>query len=112
MRTRRRLPPEERRRQLIDAATELYSRRPFEQVSVEDITEAADVSRALFYRYFSGPADVFAAASRVAIDDLVGRLTTPREGSPEERLRGGVAEFVDFVEQHPAAFVAVVRNSS
>jgi AcrR family transcriptional regulator len=112
MRTRRRLPPEERRRQLIDAAIELYSRRPFEQVSVEDIAEAADVSRALFYRYFTSPADVFGAASRVAIDGLVERLNAPRDGTPEERLRGGVAEFVDFVEQHPTAFVAVVRNSS
>jgi len=112
MRTRRRLPPEERRRQLIDAAIELYSRRPFEQVSVEDIAEAADVSRALFYRYFSGPADVFGVASRVAIDGLIARLTTPRVGTPEEQLRTGVAEYIDFVEQHPTAFVAVVRNSS
>jgi AcrR family transcriptional regulator len=112
MRTRRRLPPEERRRQLIDAAIELYSRRPFEQVSVEDIAEAADVSRALFYRYFSGPADVFGAASRAAIDVLIARLTTPRTGTPEEQLRSGVAEYIDFVEQHPTAFVAVVRNSS
>lgn len=112
MRTRRRLPPEERRRQLIDAAIELYSRRPFEQVSVEDIAEAADVSRALFYRYFSGPADLFGVASRVAIDDLIARLRAPREGTPEEQLRSGVAEYIDFVEQHPTAFVAVVRNSS
>jgi AcrR family transcriptional regulator len=112
MRTRRRLPPEERRRQLIDAAIELYSRRPFEQVSVEDIAEAADVSRALFYRYFSGPADLFGAASRVAIDSLVARLTAPRQGTPEEQLRAGVAEYIDFVEQHSTAFVAVVRNSS
>lgn len=70
---------------------ELYSRRPFEQVSVEDIAGAADVSRALFYRYFSGPADLFGAASRVAIDDLIARLRAPREGTPEEQLRSGVA---------------------
>jgi AcrR family transcriptional regulator len=108
----RRLPPEQRRRQLIDAAIELYSQRPFEQVSVEDIAEAADVSRALFYRYFTSPGELFAAASRVAIDGLVARLTTPAEGPLDQRLRHGVAEFVDFVEHHPAAFVAVVRNSS
>jgi AcrR family transcriptional regulator len=112
MGTRRRLPPEERRRQLIDAAIELYSRRPFEQVSVEDITEAADVSRALLYRYFTGPADLFAAASRVAVDELLARLAAPREGTPEERLRIGVAVFLDFASQHRAAFVAIVRNSS
>lgn len=112
MRTRRRLPPEERKRQLIDAAVGLYSRRPFEQVSVEDIAGAAGVSRALFYRYFTGPADIFAAASRAAIDGLIARLTARRTGTPEERLRAGIAEYVDFVEQHSAAFVAVVRNSS
>jgi len=112
MGTRRRLPPEERRRLLIDAAIGLYSRRPFEQVSVEDIAEAAAVSRALFYRYFTGPADIFAVASRVAIDGLIARLTAPRGGKPEEQLRAGIAEYIDFVEQHSTAFVAVVRNSS
>src|SRR5262245_26456160 len=112
MRNRRRLPPEERRRQLIDAATELYGHRPFEQVSVEDIAEAAGVSRALFYRYFTGPADIFAAAARVAIDDLIARLRAPRGGRPQEQLRAGIAEYIDFVLQRPTAFVAVVRNSS
>jgi AcrR family transcriptional regulator len=112
MRTRRRLPPEERRRQLINAAIDLYGHRPFEQVSVEDIAEAADVSRALFYRYFTGPADIFAAAARVAIDDLIARLHAPRGGKPVEQLRAGLAEYLDFVLERPTAFVAVVRNSS
>ncbi|TDV46060.1 TetR/AcrR family transcriptional regulator [Actinophytocola oryzae] len=111
MRVRRRLRPEERRQQLIDVAIGLYSRRPFEQVSVDDIADAAQVSRALFYRYFNGPADLFAAASRFAVDGLLVRLRAPRDGTPE-RLRLGVEEFLDFATQHEAAFVAVVRNSS
>lgn len=108
-RPRRRLPPAQRRRQLIEAAVELYGRRP---LSVDDITEAADVSRALFYRYFANPAELFATASRSAIDGLVGRLTAPREGTPDEQLRAGLTEFLDFVAERPAAYVAVIRNSS
>ena len=109
-RPKRRLPPEERRQQLIDAAVELYSTQPYERVSVDDITEAADVSRALFYRYFENPAQLFAAASRVAIDGLILRMTALPEGTAVEQARQNVAEFVAFADQHKSAVTALLRN--
>lgn len=111
-RPKRRLHPEERRQQLIDTAIELYSTRPYERVSVDDITEAADVSRALFYRYFENPAQLFAASSRVAIDGLLARLTALPEGSPLEQARQNVGEFLAFAEQHKSAVTALLRNGS
>ncbi|WP_158240325.1 TetR/AcrR family transcriptional regulator [Mycobacterium hubeiense] len=111
-RPKRRLRPEERRQQLIDAAIELYSTRPYERVSVDDITEAADVSRALFYRYFENPAQLFAAASRVAIDGLIARLTAVPDGTPHEQARQNVLEFITFAEQHRNAIIALFRNGS
>lgn len=111
-RPKRRLRPEERRQQLIDAAVELYSTHPYERVSVDDITEAADVSRALFYRYFENAAQLFAAASRVAIDGLILRMTTLPEGTAVEQARQNVAEFVTFADQHKSAVTALLRNGS
>lgn len=79
---------------------------------MDDITEAADVSRALFYRYFENPAQLFAAASRVAIDGLILRLTTLSDGTGVEQARQNVGEFVAFAEQHKSAVIALLRNGS
>lgn len=111
-RGRRRLPPEERRAQLISAAITLFSTRAFDQVSIDDIAAEADVSRALFYRYFSSPHDVFLAATATAIDGLIARLTAPGEGSLIEQLRAALREFVLFARAHGATFVALLRNGS
>lgn len=108
----RRLQPEQRRQQLLDAAIELYGTTPYERVSVDDITEAADVSRALFYRYFESPAQLFAAASRAAVDGLIPRLTVLSDGTPVEQARQNVGEFLAFAEQHRSAVIALLRNGS
>jgi AcrR family transcriptional regulator len=111
-RPKRRLPPDQRRRHLIDTAITLYSQRSFDQVSVDDIIRAADVSRALFYRYFKNPGELFMAGAEMTTDRLVRRLSQPFDGTAIERLRHGLTEFLSVVEQHPESYLAVVRNAS
>jgi AcrR family transcriptional regulator len=112
VRTARRMTPEQRRRQLVEAAIELYGRRPYEQVTVDDIVTAADVSRPLFYRYFSGPSEIYVAALRFAADGLIARFSAPAEGTLLEQLRSLIAEFISFAEAHNAAFTALLRGGS
>lgn len=50
----RRLSVEERRSQLLEAALSLFAHRVPEDVSLDDVAEAAGVSRPLVYRYFPG----------------------------------------------------------
>lgn len=50
----RRLPVQQRREQLIAVALELFAARPPEDVSLDDVAEAAGASRPLVYRYFAG----------------------------------------------------------
>lgn len=109
---RRRLPPEVRRRELVEAAIRLMGQRPVDQVSVDDITSAAGVSRALFYRYFAGPGELFLEAMRVAVDGLVERLAQAVGGSPAEQLRAGLAAFADFAEVNAPSYIALLRNGS
>lgn len=47
-----RLDGEERRRQILQAASDLFSRRPYSDVSITDIAEAAGVARGLLHHYF------------------------------------------------------------
>jgi AcrR family transcriptional regulator len=112
VKTARRMTPEQRRRQLLEAAIELYGRRPYEQVSIDDIAALADVSRALFYRYFSSPSEIYVAALRFAADGLIAKFAAPPEGSLLAQLRSLIGEFIAFAEAHAAAFTALLRGGS
>jgi AcrR family transcriptional regulator len=68
---RRRLSPDDRRRQLLDIGAELFAANPYEKVLIEDVAARAGVSRALMYRYFSSKRDFFAAIFQQASDQLL-----------------------------------------
>ena len=69
-RTRR---PEERRRELLDAATTLFADRGVTPVSVADITARAGAAVGTFYRFFESKESVLSAVRRDALDELRSR---------------------------------------
>ncbi len=50
---------DERRRLILSAATSLFLRRPYDQVSVSDIAEAAGVAKGLLHHYFGSKRDLY-----------------------------------------------------
>ncbi|MFR9727989.1 TetR/AcrR family transcriptional regulator [Saccharopolyspora sp. MS10] len=111
-RPRRRMSPEERREHLLGTALRLYSERAMDDVSVDDIVAEAEVSRALFYRYFANLRDVHVAALTTVVDELIERITLPSEGDLLAQLRGALAEFVSFVETFASSYTALLRSGS
>jgi AcrR family transcriptional regulator len=109
---RRRLRPDERKRALMVAALRLFRERPYDQVSVDDIAIAADMSRPLLYHYFGGKLGVFVAALRQTADDLLGAMRTAAERSPDLWLSSGVAAYLDFVQANPIGFAALIGYGS
>lgn len=107
---RRRMTVEERRQQLTAVALDLFSRRPPEEVSVDEIAAAAGISRPLVYHYFPGKTGLYEAALQRAADDLADRFTEPRQGPLGERLLRVMQRFFDFVEAHGAGFAALLRS--
>ena len=103
---------EERRKQLIDVALELFSHRSPEDVSIDDIATAAGISRPLVYHYFPGKHSLYEAAVRRAADELAGRFTEPREGPLGARLLRVMKRYFDFVEEHGPGFSALLRGGS
>ncbi|MFJ3901116.1 TetR/AcrR family transcriptional regulator [Streptomyces sp. NPDC090025] len=109
----RRLGVEERRRQLLDAAQTLFAHRPPEEVSLDDVAEAAGVSRPLVYRYFpGGKQQLYEAALRSSADALERCFTEPPEGPPTERLSRVLDRYLAFVDEHDAGFAALLRGGS
>ena len=67
----RRLPRAERREQLLAAATQAFARAGFAATSLDDIAEAAGISRVLLYRHFDSKTDLY----RAVLDRAIQRLT-------------------------------------
>ncbi len=101
---------EERRRQLIGVALELFSQRSPDEVSIDEIAAAAGISRPLVYHYFPGKLSLYEAALKRASDDLAERFVEPREGPLGERLLRVMRRFFDFVDEHGPGFSALMRG--
>jgi len=108
----RRMSPEARRAHLVDTALDLYQRLPPEDVGVEDVTAAADVSRALFYRYFPNVEALHVAALGTVVEELIARVALPATGSPAEQLTAAVDTFLEVAHRHGPAYVALLRSGS
>ena len=54
--------PEERRKELIDTAEQLFIAQGYEQTSISDIVREVNVSQGAFYYYFESKEDVLVAA--------------------------------------------------
>ncbi|MQS14011.1 TetR/AcrR family transcriptional regulator [Streptomyces kaniharaensis] len=109
----RRLPVQQRREQLIAVALELFAARPPEEVSLDDVAEAAGASRPLVYRYFAGgKQQLYEAALRTAADELTSRFAVPLTGTPSEQLAAVLDGYFAFVAEHDAGYSALLRGGS
>jgi len=68
------------RERILDAAEELTQSRGVEVVTIEDITEAADVARRTFYHYFDSKNDVVVPIARARTRELNRRIDRAVEG--------------------------------
>jgi AcrR family transcriptional regulator len=106
------MSPEQRREQLIRVALKLYAERQPDDVSIDDVVRAADVSRALFYRYFPNIRELRLAALRVVVDEVIRSLTPPDDLDLLSQVRHSLAGFLDSVERYAAGYVALLRTGS
>ncbi|NWF24994.1 TetR/AcrR family transcriptional regulator [Streptomyces sp. PKU-EA00015] len=109
----RRLGVEERRTQLLAAALSLFAHQPPDEISLDDVAEAAGVSRPLVYRYFpGGKQQLYEAALRSAADRLEDCFAEPAAGPPTARLARVLDRFLAFVDEHDTGFSALLRGGS
>ncbi|WP_044368340.1 TetR/AcrR family transcriptional regulator [Streptomyces natalensis] len=109
----RRLSVEQRRSQLLAAALGLFAQRAPEDVSLDDVATAAEVSRPLVYRYFpGGKQQLYEAALRSAADQLERCFAEPESGPLTHRLSHALDRYLAFVDEHDAGFSALLQGGS
>jgi AcrR family transcriptional regulator len=82
--TRRVRPPDERRRELLDAATALFAQRSASAVSVTDITSRAGVATGTFYRFFPTKEAILVDLRHATLTELRHRAGAVASESPTQ----------------------------
>src|SRR5438309_7749212 len=66
-----RLPRHERRRQLLDAALEVFVSQGYHAAAMDEIAERAGVSKPVLYQHFPGKLELYLALLDESVDTLV-----------------------------------------
>jgi AcrR family transcriptional regulator len=110
--TRQRLPTDQRRSQLLALGQRLFSERPYEDVSIDEIAAQAGISNGLLYHYFGSKRAFYVACLELAAEQLLEATALP-EGPPSpERGAVQLLAFLDFVEARADAFVALFTGGA
>jgi AcrR family transcriptional regulator len=104
-----RLPPEERREQLLDAALALIAEKGYESVSMEGIARRAGVTKPVVYDLFGTLADLLEALlereEERALAQLADLMPTPaKDADPAQVLADGLDAFLRAIETRPDAW--------
>jgi AcrR family transcriptional regulator len=109
--TRRRLDPDARRAQLVQAGLELIKERPFDQVGAAEVARAVGVTKGLVFHYFPSNRDLQVEIARAAAKELVAQLHTDPALPNDQRLAIGLEAFIEYIERNPESYVAVARGA-
>lgn len=110
---RRRLPRQEREQQMLDAAVAVFSRRGFHMASMDEIAEAAGVSKPMIYAYLGSKDELFSACIRREARRLIKLITAaaPPGLTTQQRLHHGLLAFFTFVTEHRDGWIVLYRQA-
>lgn len=110
-----RLPAAERRLQLVDVAIETFSRQGYRDTSMNDIAEAAGVTKPVLYQHFGSKRELFLELLR----ELGGRLraelalsAAAATGSPRRQVTDGMRAYFRWVAAHQGGFELLFSGDS
>jgi AcrR family transcriptional regulator len=103
-----RLPPAERREQLLDAALQLIGERGYAGVSMEGVARAAGVTKPVVYDSFANLDALLRALldreEERALAQLAAAMPADREADPDELAVAGFVAFLRSVAANPTTW--------
>ena len=111
-----RLPAEQRRRQLLDVALDIFAERGFHSTSMDDVALAAGVTKPVLYQHFPSKRALYVELLEDVGNQLLTQLTgaTDRASTGRQRVEDGFGAYFRFVDENRSAFRllfgASVRN--
>lgn len=109
---RKRLPTDERRALIVEAAGQLFGERGYDGVTLDEVAAASGVTKPILYRHFDDKRALYLALLARHRDDLGSfAALIPAEGDPVERLRAVLDLWLTYVEAHSYAWGMLFRDS-
>jgi AcrR family transcriptional regulator len=106
----RRLDVDERRTQLLEVGTELFSKHSFEELSMAQIARQAGISKALLYHYFPSKEEFFKAALAEAAAELAQRTLPDPALPPLDQVRASTRAFVEWIGERGPAYLKLLES--
>jgi AcrR family transcriptional regulator len=110
--TRLRLETDERRKQLVDLGLERFGAKAYDEVSIDDLADAAGISKGLLYHYFPTKRAFYTACVAEAAAQLLAAITgaAQPDADPLQQLDGAITAYLDYVQEHRVAYANLMIN--
>jgi len=100
-----------REQHILCCAAQLFSRRHYHEVRMEDVAAQAGVAKGTLYRYFEDKDDLYRALTIHGLDRLMeeSQAHIAGPGRPEDRLLAYITGVVRFYERQPYFLDLIAR---
>jgi AcrR family transcriptional regulator len=101
-----RLPAARRRRQLLEVALRVFAEKGYHDASMNDIAEAAGVTKPVLYQHFTSKRELFTELLGDVGRELQDNITkaVAAANGPREMVELGFASYFSYVSRHRDAF--------
>ncbi len=106
-----RLQVDERRRQLLARATELFASHGYDELTMAKIAKEAGVSKPLLYHYFPNKRELFEAALAQAAEEHLTRVQSDPDAPPAQQLTASLEAFLTWIDEHREAYEKLMRSA-
>jgi AcrR family transcriptional regulator len=109
-----RLPAARRRRQLLDVALDAFAGGGFHRTSMDEVAEAAGVTKPVLYQHFGSKRDLYLELLRDVGGQLLDaiRAAVADAAGPRQQVEAGFTAYFRFVADHPNSFRVLFGSGS
>ncbi|WP_436793289.1 TetR/AcrR family transcriptional regulator [Actinospongicola halichondriae] len=101
-----RLPAARRKEQILAVALPVFAERGFHLTSMNDVADAAGVTKPVLYQHFSSKRSLYLELLRSVGDRLMVAIQTAASQAhhPRQQVEDGLGAYFTFVADHPDAY--------
>ncbi|MBM6623270.1 TetR/AcrR family transcriptional regulator [Micrococcaceae bacterium RIT802] len=106
------MPRDQRRRQLLQAAHQVFVAHGYHGAAMDEIADVAMVSKPVLYQHFPGKRELYLALLDEHLEDLTGRLLGAIASTTDNKLRvqATIREFFGFIASDSQAHRLVFES--
>ena len=103
-----------RQKQILDAATEVFSKKGFATTDVDEIAKLAKLGKGTVYRYFKDKKTLFLSAVDRGIESLKDLVleAMAKEKEPLDKIKKAVETYLGFFDRHSTLIGILIHEQS